>query len=121
MSHLGSITVNNIMVSTGVVTATSQGATAVRLTGSKSVASTAGNEASGRVSIQQQDQGSTGVVKVDGWLSYAAGAEACYTAGNSAALEAGLGTQLNGFRLSWSAGTFANSGGVVRLYSRKIA
>ena len=118
---LGSLFCQNIMITSGTVTGTSQGASALRLTGSKNVSSTANNEASGQVSIIQHDQGATGAVKVHGWVSHGTGLEGCHTMANSAALEAGLGSQLNAFRLSWSAGTFAASSGVVRLFARKIA
>lgn len=118
---LGLLFAQSIMVTSGVVTATTQGASAMRLTGSKSVTASAGNEASGQVSIVQHDQGATGVVKVRGDVSHGTGLEACITIAGSAALEAGLGSQINALRLSWSAGTFANTSGVVRLFSRKIA
>jgi len=121
-TNLGSITAQNIMVSSGVVSATFQGASTVRLTGNKNVAASAGGEASGQVSIVQHDQGASGSAKVHAWVNHSSGAEACHTmASSGGGLETGLGTQLNGFRLSWSAGTFANTGGVVRLFSRKIA
>lgn len=118
---LGSLTAQSLMVSSGTVTGATQGASAMRLTGSKSVSSTANNEASGQVSIVQHDQGSIGAVKVHGWVVHGTGLESCHTIAGSAALEAGLGTQLNGFRLSWSTGTFANTSGVIRLFSRKLS